>query len=893
MDPRAALCHWLLLGLLALNLFCEACKKVTFNVPSTLEAETLIGRVNLEECLRSAEAISSSDPNFRILEDGSVYTTNITTLSAEKKTFTILLKNIQTHEQKKIHVNLLSDQREEHKARHARDTVLRRTKRRWGPIPSHVMENGLGPYPLQIQQIQSDTAQYHKIYYSASGPGINEEPKGLFYIERETGNIFVTRAVDREQYPSFQIICYATTADGYSPEVPLVHTIVIEDDNDNPPYFVNDPFEFCVPENSKPGTLVGTVIAKDLDEPFTLHTRLRYRIVPNIQRPGTCSAFGIHSETGAITLISPAPDREMVEKCMVHVEVRDMDGQSFGLCNTGTVVIHIEDTNDNAPLCEKKPQCNYVIQIEENRANVTLLRIPVSDADKPYTKAWTARFSITKGNDDLAFTITTDKKTNEGLLCLTKGLDYENTRQRTLEITVNNEDPYILGPHSRRLAPCVCTIIVNVVNVDEGPVFNPLILCIEAHDCDKIGTVIGRYTAKDPETGNSEGICYRIAPGQSDWINIDEKTGELRTNKVLETDRVGMKRGESNITVLAIDRSGKTGTGTVRIILKCGNKTPPRILRPRDTACRDGKPVCFEIFDPDKEPYAAPFKTRIADEHMHSLWKTIQNDDKSICLQPKKNAQVGSYKLPLVIRDNGGKEQCTDVTIDLCDCTSEGYCKDIPEPRLPTAQDKFSLGVGAILTMILGSLLLLLILITLCGCWGTAAVGREVTDDCANHNLIISNTEAPGEVVMDPNIIPLQATTVNTCEQVAGLGTIGQGMEQHNFGGHQTIESVKGVSHQTFGTIKGGGQNMDSGRYSYSEWHNFTHPRLGEKVHLCRQDEELKHSEDYVLPYNYEGRGSLAGSVGCCSDRQEEEALDFLDQLEPKFRTLAETCIRR
>lgn len=63
---------------------------------------------------------------------------------------------------------------------------------------------------------------------------------------------------------------------------------------------------------------------------------------------------------------------------------------------------------------------------------------------------------------------------------------------------------------------------------------------------------------------------------------------------------------------------------------------------------------------------------------------------------------------------------------------------------------------------------------------------------------------------------------------MAGLGTIGQGMEQHNFGGHQTIESVKGVSHQTFGTIKGGGQNMDSGRYSYSEWHNFTHPRLGE-----------------------------------------------------------------
>lgn len=39
------------------------------------------------------------------------------------------------------------------KTRHARDTVLKRTKRRWGPIPSVMIENSLGPFPLQIQQV--------------------------------------------------------------------------------------------------------------------------------------------------------------------------------------------------------------------------------------------------------------------------------------------------------------------------------------------------------------------------------------------------------------------------------------------------------------------------------------------------------------------------------------------------------------------------------------------------------------------------------------------------------------------------------------------------------------------------------------------------------------------
>lgn len=839
----------------------------------------------MNECLQSAELISSSDGNFKVLEDGSVYTTSAVSLSDEERTFTIVLKDIQEHVEKKIQVSLVTDEKktQAQKTRQARDTVLKRTKRRWGPIPSVMMENSLGPFPLQIQQVQSDTAQNYTIYYSASGPGIDQDPKGLFYIERETGNIFATRAVDREQYPSFQIICFASTPDGYSPEVPLVHTIRIEDDNDNAPYFTQEVFEFCVPENSKPGVIVGTVTAEDRDEPLTLHTLLRYRIVS--QNPPIIPAFSLHGETGVISVLSPQLDRELVSTYTLLIEVRDMGGQPFGLCTTGTAIIKIEDTNDNAPTFK---QIQYETQVEENRVNVEILRVSVVDLDELGAPGSTAVYEIIRGNDDRSFEITTDRNTNEGILCVVKGLDYEGAKQRILVIAVNNEAPYMLAPHSQQVVQSTSTVIVNVLDVDEGPVFKPCFFRMDASECDEVGTSIGKYLAEDPETGNSEGICYKIAPGQCNWINIDEKSGEVRTIRALDRDLGEMKRGQCNITVLAIDRNGKTGTGTLQVVIQPCNRNFPRILKTDYIMCRDRKPICLTAEDGDISSYSMPFVYRVTDRNLASSWKITRHNEKSVYLSPRGDIPFGIYTIPVTVSDKSGKQGVTQITVNYCNCVIPSECE-----RMSYASSSVTLGVWAILAMILGSLLLLLILITICGCCGSGVMRRHVTDDCANHNLIISNTEAPGEEVMDHNIIPLQ----NTADQVGcGIKTGDQQTFEMVKGRGHTLESVRGGGHQTLGSVKegGGGQPvMDTCRYSYSEWHNFTHPRLGEKVHLCRQDEEQKHSEDYLLTYNYEGKGSLAGSVGCCSDQHEEEALDFLDQLEPKFRTLAETCVKR
>lgn len=47
----------------------------------------------------------------------------------------------------------VSCQMQSPKKRHTKDTALKRSKRRWAPIPASLMENSLGPFPQHVQQV--------------------------------------------------------------------------------------------------------------------------------------------------------------------------------------------------------------------------------------------------------------------------------------------------------------------------------------------------------------------------------------------------------------------------------------------------------------------------------------------------------------------------------------------------------------------------------------------------------------------------------------------------------------------------------------------------------------------------------------------------------------------
>lgn len=63
-----------------------------------------------------------------------------------------------------------------------------------------------------------------------------------------------------------------------------------------------------------------------------------------------------------------------------------------------------------------------------------------------------------------------------------------------------------------------------------------------------------------------------------------------------------------------------------------------------------------------------------------------------------------------------------------------------------------------------------------------------------------------------------------------------------------------------------------------------------QKLAYFGDEEEGRYADDMLKTYGNEGAGSLAGSVGCCSLLGEQESMDFLNTLGPKFRPLADVC---
>lgn len=56
-----------------------------------------------------------------------------------------------------------------------------------------------------VFQIRSDRDKINTLRYSVTGPGADQNPTGLFIIDPITGQLSVTKPLDREQISNFHV----------------------------------------------------------------------------------------------------------------------------------------------------------------------------------------------------------------------------------------------------------------------------------------------------------------------------------------------------------------------------------------------------------------------------------------------------------------------------------------------------------------------------------------------------------------------------------------------------------------------------------------------------------------------------------------------------------------
>ncbi|XP_072802028.1 cadherin-15 isoform X1 [Vicugna pacos] len=584
-----------------------------------------------------------------------------------------------------------------------RAPTLGRVRRAWVIPPISVSENHKRlPFPLV--QIKSDKQQPGSVIYSIQGPGVDEEPRGVFSIDKFTGKVSLNAVLDREKTDRFRLRAFALDLGGSTLEEPTDLEIVVVDQNDNRPVFRQEVFTGRVLEGAAPGTYVTRAEATDADDPETDNAALRFSILEQ----GGPQLFSIDPYTGEIRTVQVGLDREVVAVYNLTLQVADMSGE--GLTATASALITLEDVNDNAPEFTRD---EFFVEATEAVSAVDVGRLAVEDRDLPGSPNWVARFTILEGDPDRQFTIHTDPKTNEGVLSVVKPLDYERRERYDLRVAVQNEAPLqATAPWAERGQ---ARVSVQVRDVNEAPVFQENPLRTSLAEGAAPGTPVATFSARDPDTQQLQRLSYSKDYDPEDWLQVDGATGQVQTQRVLSPASPFLKDGWYRAIILAQDDASppSTATGTLSIEILEVNDHAPELSPPWGSLCSapdQGSGLLLGAMDEDLPPHGAPFHFQLSPRipELAQNWSLSQVNVSHARLRLRHQVQEGLHRLSLLLRDSGQppqqREQPLNVTV--CRCGPDGAC--LPGSAALRAGGA-GLSLGALVIMLASVILLLLL----------------------------------------------------------------------------------------------------------------------------------------------------------------------------------------
>ena len=392
---------------------------------------------------------------------------------------------------------------------------------------------------------------------------IGDNSNNSFILQTDTGNLILTKSLDRERNDTFHLDIIAVDT-GLLPRLTATTqlTIMVVDINDNDPMFIQASYNVSIPEETSVGTTIVELTAYDADT--GTNALLYYTIISG----NSDNRYGVSLDGDVF--VQGELDRETTAHYQLEVAVSNnpmiTDGSTSDDSQSDIAVVNIiiTDVNDNPPIFPVK---RYGFSINENASLDTVVgMVGAVDADAEGNNE--VDYQLQSNNFTVPFSIDIN-----GVITLADKLDYESRQRYSFTITAFDSGN-LTG---------MATILVEVYNINDNP---PEFLGVDEfgvlNDTVPENIIVGRIVTtvraidRDNMDNLTQGLTYGILDNQDVFL-INAMSGEVSLNRSLDYETTTYY----NISVFASD-SGElslTSTAVLLIFVEDNNEFRPVFTR--------------------------------------------------------------------------------------------------------------------------------------------------------------------------------------------------------------------------------------------------------------------------------------------------------------------------
>ncbi|KAL8622280.1 hypothetical protein ACOMHN_043803 [Nucella lapillus] len=379
-----------------------------------------------------------------------------------------------------------------------------------------------GAHIGQVSASDRDAGDNRRLRFQFNGP------QTKFTINTYSGEITTLMPLDREEQEEYSLNVFVADLGVPERSDNTVVKVQVMDENDNSPRFTGgDGYKTVVSENRPKGLQVMKMVAQDSDAGENGTVTFTFDAADSDTEALT--NFNIHPTSG---WISTEEVLDYETRTQYRLKVVAYDNGHPRRSQSQTVVIDVEDVNDEAPLFHAREVNFYVVE------NVPIGSVvgEVKAKDKDSGENGRVNYYLVGGNIFSLFSV----NTATGGIQTVREIDFEESSSHILSIQA--VDSNAVFPRSSNIS-----VIIHIVDInDNAPVFDNDPVFPKVRENTALGHVVHTFVATDRDSGLNGTIRYSVtsqsasgpdvSPGN--YFQIDAKTGELSVAKAVDYEHV-------------------------------------------------------------------------------------------------------------------------------------------------------------------------------------------------------------------------------------------------------------------------------------------------------------------------------------------------------------------